>query len=137
MAFPPVVCIKHEVYDKYDFLSAVPTEKRCIPPEDGRYCGLLAVQGPAGDGYIELHCNSPRKEPVAIITENGELYKGLTKSQLDDFYKGKLKLTPFKTYDVASTRSFFVKMFGGDEFTPVVKKEVCKEESDCPAPSNE
>lgn len=137
MAVKPIVCIKHDVYKKFDFLKDIPYEDYCVPPEDDRRCPFLAVRGPAGDGIIELRCYNPRTAPVTLMTENGDIYSGLSADEVKDFYAGKLKPSPVKTADKANVRSFFIAMFGGEEFTPAVKAEVCKRPEDCPEPKDE
>lgn len=136
MGADPVRCLKYKTYESFDFLKDVAgKEERCVPVKNDSYCAILAVRGKKGDGIVRLHCRNPRNQPLSLLTENGDLYMGLTWAQSKDFVEGKLKLKPSKTIDKEVAQSFFIKMFGGEEFTPAVKKEVCAKKDCTPPPS--
>lgn len=133
----PVVCIEREVFDRYDFLKGIPNEERCVPPENGSRCAFLAVRGRKGDGVMELHCYTPRNAPVAILNENGDIYQGDSIIRSKSYYAAKPKSIATNVADKPKARSFFIEMFGDAEFTPPVRKEICKEAKDCPEPNHE
>lgn len=131
----PVRCIKYKEYAAFEWLKDVPHNPRCVPPEDGRYCAFLASRKAEGDGVLHLTCGSPSATPVALLTENGELYTGLSSREVRDYYAGTLEKKPTKVVDAAEARRFFIMMFGGAEFTPRVRDEVCKQTNCTPPPS--
>jgi len=148
-------CIKRDTYDKFDFLKGVPDDEICVPPKDDRRCAFLAVRDKHADGVLFLTCGGPRRPPFTVLTENGNMYEKLTKAELKDFYekyndpsrKGPVKMKGMFPWmkakgpvevDKKQTRSFFVKMFGGAEFTEEVRKEFCvTEKNDCTPPPSE
>ncbi len=141
MAVDPIVCVKFSIYENYPFLkAATKVDERCPPPKDGTYCSFLATRGRKryGDGILELHCSSPNRYPAALLTEKGEFFVNLSKAEFKQFYatygtEG-FSMKPHKKVDPAKAQSFFIKMFGGEEFTPKVREQVCKEPKSCPTP---
>lgn len=131
----PIRCIKYKTYAAFEWLKGVPHSPACIPPQDDSSCPFLASRKKEGDGVLHLTCGTPSTTPVALLTENGELYTGLSNQEIKDYYAGTLKKKPTKVVDAAEARRFFIMMFGGAEFTPKVREEVCKKMNCAPPPS--
>lgn len=131
----PIRCIKYKTYAEFEWLKDVPHNDRCVPPKDESYCSFLASRQREGDGVVHLTCGTPSMEPIALLTENGELYTGLSKAEVRDYYAGTLKKKPTRIVDKTEARTFFIRMFGGAEFTPAVREEVCRKMNCTPPPS--
>ncbi|MBT3181680.1 MAG: hypothetical protein HN337_04130 [Deltaproteobacteria bacterium] len=147
MGVDPIVCVKYSIYKDYPFLKdATNVGEKCEPPEDGTRCSFLATRGRKkdgryGDGIMELHCGMPYRFPAAILTEKGELFVDLSKAEFKQFYetygKAGFSMKPTKKVDASNAQSFFIKMFGGEEFTPAVREKVCKKPDSCPVPNHD